>query len=91
MPKLPAKIRRAPRAFKDPIDAINQLADALRVWERAKGERGIKVSVTDNNIVVTLEGGGLLPAGAVYQQVTLTLAGGGTVTRWVPTWTNNPS
>lgn len=66
----------------------NAITDILRMLRDAKTD-GIQFTMTENNITikVTKEG---LPAGYTFEEFTI-CEDGTPATRWIPTWTSNPT
>jgi hypothetical protein len=88
MSQLPEKLESWPAAFDAQAQKINQIIDALRPLSNIEGRNGIKVTVSDMNIVVEIPspdendggggGGGGLPDG--YGPEEWTVYDGGVVT-----------
>jgi hypothetical protein len=89
MSQIPEKLASWPVAFDAQAQKINQIIDALRPLSNIEGRNGIKVTVSDMNIVVEIpspdendggggSGGGGLPDG--YGPEEWTVYDGGVVT-----------
>ena len=71
MSQLPEKLESWPAAFDAQARKINQIIDALRPLSNIEGRNGIKVTVSDMNIVVEIpspdenDGGGGSGAGGL--------------------------
>jgi hypothetical protein len=85
--EIPAKITRAPSAFARYQEVANFLLDFARIVKNAQGKNGIKILVTDQNMVIENDPdggdqdgaggtGGPLPAG--YREAQATICEDGT-------------
>jgi hypothetical protein len=82
--KIPEKIGAIPKAFVKLRDAINFLLDFAQIVRDAQGKNGIKILVTDQNMVIENDpdggdadgkgwtgGGGGVPVGYLETEVTI--------------------
>lgn len=97
MTKQIKEVEQVPEAFKEAFAKLNESIRAVNALLAMEGRGGIKVHVSDANVVVeynpTENGaddmGGALPSGYTFEEFTI-CDSGTPATRWWPTWTSNP-
>lgn len=88
-----AKLTRIPQAFSDIGRKVNELTDAVNAARNVKGGTGITATVTDTDVTIETAAGAsgkALPAGVTFEEFTI-CDSGTPATRWIPTWTSDPS
>lgn len=86
-------IYRSPAAFSEQANKINELVAAMNALRSLRGEGNITVTLTDTDGIVTDKGSGKssgLPAGVTFEEFTI-CDSGSPATRWLATWTSDPS
>lgn len=100
MPQRIEEITNVPAAFEEPFKRLNDTIRAVNALLSAEGRGGIKVLVSDGNVVIEynpeangsdgISGASGLPNGYTFEEFTI-CDSGTPATRWWPTWTSDPS